>query len=67
MKRLVYVSDSKLVEEIKNDIKANKGYCISQLEKTKLTKCKCKYAKNLNVGEICLCGLYQMIEESEEY
>ena len=47
-----------LVQEIKQKIKENDGYCPCQIEKSSETKCICKnFKEQKELGE-CHCGLY---------
>lgn len=57
-------SDSALVQEIKQALKDNGGYCPCVVEKNSDTKCICKdFKENIKVGETCHCGLYYKVEE----
>lgn len=53
--------DKELVKSIREQLKANNGYCPCVLEKTPDTKCMCKefrdMIKNEEIG-VCHCGLY---------
>ena len=50
--------DFELVQEIKQKIKENDGYCPCQIEKSSETKCICKnFKEQKELGE-CHCGLY---------
>lgn len=58
----IRVSDNKeLVEEIREKIKENGGYCPCRLEQTEDTRCMCKEFRDQierrENGE-CHCGLY---------
>lgn len=50
-------SDTNLVNEIKQKIKDNGGYCPCRLVKNADTKCMCKEFRDMEEGE-CHCGLY---------
>ena len=50
--------DLDLVNEIKEQLKQNDGYCPCRLDKTPDTKCMCKEFREQYVG-ICHCGLYE--------
>lgn len=50
--------DKELVQEIREAIKNNDGYCPCQLEKNERTKCICKNFIE-SEDEWCHCGLYQ--------
>ena len=49
--------DKKLVQEIREKIKENGGYCPCKIEKKDDTKCMCKEFREQEGGE-CHCGLY---------
>jgi len=49
--------DKELANQIRQQIKNNDGYCISNLTKNEDTKCMCKEFREQGVGE-CHCGLY---------
>ncbi len=49
--------DSKLVQEIRERLKENGGYCPCSLVKTEDTKCMCKEFREMDEG-MCHCGLY---------
>ena len=50
--------DLDLVNEIKEQLKQNDGYCPCRLDKTPDTKCMCKEFRDQSIG-ICHCGLYE--------
>ena len=50
-----------VVEEIKNKLKANDGYCPCRITKSQDTKCMCKEFRELKETGICHCGLYKKI------
>lgn len=50
-----------VVEEIKNKLKANDGYCPCRVTKSQDTKCMCKEFREQTSGE-CHCGLYIKVE-----
>lgn len=50
-----------VVEEIKNKLKANDGYCPCRITKSQDTKCMCKEFREQTSGE-CHCGLYIKVE-----
>ena len=52
-----YSNDEELVEEIKQRLKENSGYCPCRIEKTPDTKCMCKEFREQESGE-CHCGLF---------
>jgi len=47
--------DTKVVEQVRQGLKATGGYCPCMVEKTPDTKCPCKTMRE--TGE-CHCGLY---------
>lgn len=49
--------DKELVQEIREKLKANGGFCPCRIEKTPDTKCMCKEFREQESGE-CHCGLY---------
>jgi ferredoxin-thioredoxin reductase catalytic subunit len=53
--------DKVVVEEIKNKLKANDGYCPCRITKSQDTKCMCKEFREQTSGE-CHCGLYIKVE-----
>lgn len=60
--------DLALVQEVRNQLKDNDGYCPCRLEKTPDTKCMCKEFRMQYEG-VCHCGLFEKyivdIEEEE--
>lgn len=54
--------DKKLVQEIREKIKENYGYCPCRIERTEETKCMCKEFREQESGE-CHCGLYVKTKE----
>lgn len=59
----IKVSENKeLVEEIRQKLKDNNGYCPCRLVKNEDTKCMCKeFIEQEELGE-CHCGLYVKVE-----
>ena len=49
--------DLELVQEIRQQLKENNGYCPCRIEKTADTKCMCKEFREMEQGE-CHCVLY---------
>lgn len=49
--------DADLVNEIRQRLKENDGYCPCSLEKNEATKCMCLDFRNQANGQ-CHCGLY---------
>lgn len=55
----VRVSDDKeLVDEIRQKLKENGGYCPCRVEKTEWTKCPCHDFKTSDKVGPCHCGLF---------
>ena len=50
-------SNTNLVNEIRQKLKTNDGYCPCKLVKNSDTKCMCKEFRDMEEGE-CHCGLY---------
>lgn len=60
--RVIENQNKELVEQIRESLAANDGYCPCALEKTIATKCMCKdFKEKINNGYIgeCNCGLYK--------
>ena len=53
--------NEKIVDNIKEGLKRNDGYCPCRLEKNEDTKCMCKEFREQTSGE-CHCGLYIKVE-----
>lgn len=53
--------DKELVQEIRQELEANGGFCPCRIEKTEDTKCMCKEFREQEIGE-CHCGLYVKTE-----
>jgi len=49
--------DKELVQEIREKLKKNGGYCPCRIERTEDTKCICKEFREQKSGE-CHCGLF---------
>lgn len=56
--------DKELVDDIKQRLKENCGYCPCRLLKTEDTKCICKEFKEQDTEGECHCGLY--IKEKDD-
>ena len=54
--------DKELVEEIRQKLKENDGYCPCRIEKNEDTKCMCKEFREQDSGE-CHCGLFVKTKE----
>lgn len=57
------VDDKEFVEQMREKIRANNGYCPCVIDKTPDTKCMCKEFRMMKSGT-CHCGLY--IKEIQE-
>lgn len=57
MSRIKLNGDADLVNEIKQRLKENDGYCPCRVKKIPENKCMCKEFKEQESGE-CHCGLY---------
>lgn len=61
--KIVTNKDKKLVEEIREKIKANDGHCACAIVQTPDNKCMCKeFRDKIDRKEIgyCHCGLYKI-------
>lgn len=58
--KIILNPDKDLVEDIKQRLKNNEGYCPCRISKNADTKCMCKEFREQDQGE-CHCGLYQKI------
>lgn len=55
-------TNAEVVQEIRQALKENGGFCPCEIEQTPDTKCMCKdFRENVAVGEYCHCGLYRKI------
>lgn len=54
--------DKELVQEIREKLKENDGYCPCKIDKTDDTKCMCKEFREQESGE-CHCGLFVKEEQ----
>ena len=55
-------TNTALVQEIRQALKENGGFCPCEIEQTPDTKCMCKdFKENVAVGEYCHCGLYKKL------
>ena len=61
MIKIKTVDEPELVEEIKEQLRKNDGYCPCRLSKTPETKCMCKEFREQRIG-VCHCGLYEKYE-----
>lgn len=60
--KIIVNPDPNIVNDIRNKLKANEGYCPCRLNKTPDTKCMCKQFREQDSG-MCHCGLYIKINE----
>ena len=56
------IDDKELIEEIRQKLKENDGYCPCRIEKNDDTKCMCKEFREQEDGE-CHCGLFVKTKE----
>lgn len=63
MLKIVLNDDKQLVDEIRQKLKENGGYCPCKLIKDQDTKCMCKEFREQITGGECHCGLYKKIKE----
>lgn len=54
--------DKVLVQEIREKLKENGGYCPCRIERTEDTKCMCKEFRESTILGFCHCGLYEKVE-----
>lgn len=57
--------DNAVVEEIKQALKNNEGYCPCRILRTPDNKCMCKEFRDQQTEGLCHCGLYRKIRESK--
>lgn len=62
--KIVINNNSELVNEVRQALAANDGYCPCKLFHTDDTKCMCRDFREQNSGQ-CHCGLYMKIVEEE--
>lgn len=60
--KIIVNPDPNIVNDIRNKLKENEGYCPCRLNKTPDTKCMCKQFREQDSG-MCHCGLYIKINE----
>lgn len=60
--KIIVNDDKELVNDIKEQLKKNGGYCPCKLYKIPDNKCMCKEFREQESGE-CHCGLYIKIKE----
>lgn len=51
-------SNKEIVQEIREKLAKNNGYCPCALEQTPDTKCMCRAFREQSVAGECHCGLY---------
>lgn len=54
--------DKNVVEEIRQALKKNEGYCPCKLLHTPDTKCMCKEFRDQQDEGLCHCGLYRKVK-----
>ena len=59
-------NNRELVEEIKQKLNENDGYCPCKLIKNEDTKCMCKEFKEQKEEGVCHCGLYMKVNKVKE-
>lgn len=57
--------DNAVVEEIRQALKNNEGYCPCRILRTPDNKCMCKEFRDQQTEGLCHCGLYRKIKESK--
>ena len=55
--------DNAVVEEIRQALKINEGYCPCRILRTPDNKCMCKEFRDQQTEGLCHCGLYRKIKE----
>lgn len=63
--RITTNSNKELVNQIREKLKVNDGYCPCRVQKNEGTKCMCKeFREQIERGELgeCHCGLYIVAE-----
>jgi len=63
--RITTNSNKELVNQIREKLKDNDGYCPCRVQKNEDTKCMCKeFKEQMGRGELgeCHCGLYVIVE-----
>ena len=58
--------DKEYVADIKQQLKANGGYCPCNLVKSADTKCMCKQFREQTTPGPCHCGLYVKVDTNEQ-
>ena len=63
--KIIENPDQEYVQEVRQQLKANSGYCPCALEKTEDTKCICRDFREMDDG-MCRCGLYIKVRDEHE-
>ena len=65
--RITKIDDPEYCKLMKKKLKANGGYCPSELKRTPDTKCPCKAFREQESEGFCGCGYYykQMEDDAE--
>lgn len=61
--RITVNPNKEIVQQTREKIKANDGYCYYYKIKNEDTKCMCKEFREQTVDGYCHCGLYEKILE----
>lgn len=64
--KVILNPNTEIVEEIRQKLKDNNGYCPCRIQKTDDTKCMCKEFRDMIANGIegeCHCGLYLSVKE----
>ena len=64
MMKIKLNDDKDIVNDIKQRLKENDGYCPCRLKKTPDSKCMCKEFREQQEEGICHCGLYVKVKEA---
>lgn len=61
--RIELNKDEEIVNEVRQALKANDGYCPCKIEHLPENRCMCRdFINNVPAGEYCHCGLYKKLE-----
>ena len=58
--------DKELVEEIRQKLKENNGYCPCKIEKNEDTKCMCKDFREQTIPGFCHCKRFMKVETEDK-
>ena len=64
--KVILNPNTEIVEEIRQKLKDNNGYCPCRIQKTDDTKCMCKEFRDMIANGVegeCHCGLYISVKE----